>query len=310
MLTRQMLAAGLLILGCSASVRAEGRSEVLSAEDGQPISITYYPASDKFYKDGSKENTPVVILLPGDDDQGRILWDKGTALPGMPDTAFPLALQERGYAVITVDLRKFGESKSAAGGKAIRPIDYEQMVLFDLPAVKQFLFDEHQKKNLNMNKTAIIGAGPTAPIAAAFAANDWQMPPFDDAPVLQNKTPRGQDIRALVLLSPDSGSGRLTMTKPIALLRQPALNVAMLVLVGSQDSHDKGQAEKAYDLMMQGQKGEDTRMYLITPMLKDRGVHLLGKQPEVVETAIMNFLDKHLMKLDSPWRDRRNKITG
>jgi len=284
---------------------AEPQVENLRAVDGQPLVVTYYPVSEKA---GNRQEVPVVVLLHGS-DKGRILWDK--AAPGRGEKLnFAQTLNEDGYAVITVDLRKFGDSKAPGDMTTIRPDDYEKMSSSDMFAVKQFIYGLHEGKQLNMNKMAIIAAGPTAPVALNFAAADWTMPPHDDAPVLANRTPRGQDVRAIVLLSPETSAGRLNSNRALGVLKAPALGVAMLVVAGSQDTLDKGQAKKVFEIMDKAQKKDEKRIYMLSPPLRDRELGLIGKAPDQVEVPIRAFLNKHVKEFPSAWRDRKNKVTG
>jgi hypothetical protein len=180
----------------------------------------------------------------------------------------------------------------------------------DMFAVKQFLYDKHQEKQLNMNKMAIVAAGPMAPVAINFAAADALMPPHDDAPVDANKTPRGQDVRAIVLLSPEMAAGRLNSTKALNVIRTPGVGIAALVVVGAQDTADKGNAKKMFEIMEKGQAKNEKRVYMVSPQLRDRELGLIGKLPDQVETPIHNFLNKHVKEFPSAWRDRKNKVTG
>jgi hypothetical protein len=300
------LTAACAVLIANLSLAGEGKTETLRAVDGQPLTITYYPVSDKGQQ--SREDAPVVVLLHGS-DKGRILWDKAAPARGEKSN-FVQTLNDDGYAVVTVDLRKFGDSKLPGEATNLRPDDYEKMASSDMFAVKQFLFDRHQEKQLNMNKMAIIAAGPTAPVALNFAAADWSMPPHDDAPVLANRTPRGQDVRALVLLSPEMSAGRLNSNRALNVLRAPALGVAMLVVVGAQDTVDKGQSKKVFELMEKAQRKDEKRVYMVSPPLRDRELGLIGKVPDQVEVPIRNFLNKHVKEFPSAWRDRKNKVTG
>jgi pimeloyl-ACP methyl ester carboxylesterase len=286
---------------------AEAKVETLRAVDGHPLTITYYPVNEKA---GNRQDAPVVVLLHGGGDKGRILWDK--AAPARGEKAnFAQSLNDDGYAVITVDLRKFGDSKATGDMTAIRPDDYEKMSSSDMFAVKQFMYDRHQEKQFNMNKMGIIAAGPTAPVALNFAAADWTTPPHDDAPIPANKTPRGQDVRAIVLLSPEMTAGRLTSNRALNVLRAPALGVAMLVISGAEDTLDKGNSKKIYELMDKAQnKKDDKRVYLLSPKLRDRELGLIGKVPGEVEIPIRTFLNKHVKEFPSAWRDRKNKVTG
>lgn len=294
------------LLAASAAY-GEATVENLRAVDGHPITITYYPVKESG-NSGKREESPVVVLLHGS-DKGRILWDK--AAPARGEKAnFAQTLNDDGYAVITVDFRKFGDSKAPGDTTALRPDDWEKMASSDMFAVKQFIFDKHQEKQLNMNKMAIVAAGPTAPVAINFAAADWTMPPHDDAPVLINKTPRGQDVRALVLLSPETSAGRLNANRALNVIKAPLFGVGMLVVAGSQDTVDKGQSKKIFDIMEKAQRKDEKRVEMLTPALKDRELGLIGKVPSQVEVPIRTFLNKTVKEFPSPWRDRKNKVTG
>ncbi len=177
---------------------------VLPTGDDWQVYITYYSAFEQ--KESLVKNTPVVILLHGD-KENRLVWEGEKGLAPR--------LQREGFAVITVDLRKHGQSTnvgrasgdSPAGGKStegtnLTSEDYGNMVDQDLEAVKKFIFEQNQAKRLNMNKIGIVAAESSAAVAVCFAGNDWKKEPFDDAASEDMKTPRGQDVRALVLLSP------------------------------------------------------------------------------------------------------------
>src|SRR5690606_10555327 len=118
------------------------------------------------------------ILLHGKGGD-RLVWEQKGA--GATGKSFAAVLQDQGYAVVSVDLRKHGESKRE-DDKELRPDDYRAMV-GDLEAVKKFLLAEHQEKKLNINKLGIIAADDMAPVAVTFAQIDWQKKPYDDAPV-------------------------------------------------------------------------------------------------------------------------------
>ena len=47
---------------------------------------------------------------------------------------------------------------------------------------------------------------------------------------------------------------------------------------------------------------------LVKVPLRDRGVSLFGRAPQLVEVPILRFLDAHLKKLDSTWQDRRSRL--
>jgi pimeloyl-ACP methyl ester carboxylesterase len=289
--------------GAAATDKPESR--VLTAEDGFNIHISYYRST------GNKES-PVVVLVHQQDDN-RFIWQAEDGLARK--------LQSNGYAVITVDLRFHGESKPAGGGAVgnanqgvkkkdkksgpdLKPGDYASMQL-DLEAVKDLIFKEHQDEKLNMNKLGIVGAGMGASVASYFAVFDWRKEPYDDAPDISGQTPRGQDVRALVLISPEEKFNGLVLSKAVTQLKNPDWGIAFLICSGS-DSHDKAQADKIYQMAIQPEAVNKKRMYQQTYKAKLKGTALLG-QKQGLEENILTFFDEYLKKADSSWVDRRSK---
>jgi len=277
--------------------------QTLIAKDNWPIHITYYQSDD------GKE-APVVVLLHTKGGN-RLVWEGATGLAQK--------LHKKGYAVITVDLRKHGESKSPTGAvpetgtkknsfdsTSLKPNDYKAMVAFDLEAVKRFILKEHINQNLNMQKLAIVAAGMSGPIAVNFAMLDWLKKPYDDAPTFAARTPRGQDVKALALISPDANLPGMQSGKPLLQLRNPDLGIAFMFAVGTKDSLDKGQTRKMYS-QVSGITKNKTRTYYQTYPIKLRGTDLFGKGIRI-EDHVSVFLDKHLKALEIEWRDRRPRF--
>jgi pimeloyl-ACP methyl ester carboxylesterase len=259
-------------------------------------------------------------------DGNRLIWQG--------KDGFAKRLQKQNYAVITVDLRNHGDSKGggAAGqpgepakktarkstaGPELRPADYQAMIEFDMEAVKQFIFEEHQAEHLNMNKMGIVGPEMGASVATLFALADWLKPPYDDGqPGFQ--TPRGQDVRALVLISPQLSFHGLSIPPALKELSEykdaSGAGVAFLFCVGKDDPQDRaqgtkgGQAEKLFNLTAGTQPNSAKRMYYQEYPGKLRGTGLLGQKLKI-EDDMASFFGEHLKKVDSPWRDRQNKIT-
>jgi pimeloyl-ACP methyl ester carboxylesterase len=271
--------------------------KAVTTSDGWTIHFTYFqPAAGR--------EAPVVILLHMRGGN-RLVW--GTS----EQAGFATQLQDAGYAAIAVDLRKHGESKQGAGGKRadgdLTGFDYVGMVNGDLEAVKGFIYEEHQLQHLNMNKTAIVGAEMSAPVALNFALADWNRAPHNDGPTFESSTPRGQDVRAIVLLSPEQNLPRLPTPKVITSLRSPAWNIAFLVAAGTQDQFDGGQSRKVFR-QLTGVPESKSRMYLETFNYNVRGTDLLGKKEIPVEELMMKFLDMHLKHAPGAWHDRRSRF--
>ena len=331
-----------LLAGSSASAQDKDNKKekpvedkTIYAVDGWPLKLTYYKSTE------GKDAAVVVLLHPK--HESRMVW---TAPNG-----FAEMLHKRGFAVIALDLRKHGQSKDKDGtteddskktstekdksskkssGGELKPADYLGMVA-DLEAVKKMIFEEHQKGHLNMRKTAIVAPTMSAAIAIAFTGNDWLKKPYDDASTPAARTPRGQDVQALVLLSPDSALPGVVANKIAPELR--ALPISSLIVVGKNDPQDKEQAKKLFQQLggdpaktaatkkadAKKEKGkekeadakeEKLRHYFIPLDAKLRGTELLGKKLGL-EEAMANFLKENLQELKGPfyeWRDRQSRL--
>ena len=276
-----------------------------SLKDGWPIHVTFYPSR-------LKQNAAVVVLLHMK-GSNRLVW---TRKGGLAES-----LQSKGFAVIAADLRKHGQSKrtsiAPSGGKAgkkkrKRPSstnlikqDYELMVTSDMEAIKKFIYLEHQKRRLNMRKMAIIAAGMSAPVAVVFAARDWQKPPHPDAPTLAARTPRGQDVRALLLLSPDASVPGLPTNTALKYMKTRA---AFLVCVGNSKARGPlSEANKVYNQLKPVAKDPEKRTRWFNPFsVQLQGTNLLGKRIGV-EKTLLAFLERYVSDLKIPWRDRRSR---
>jgi pimeloyl-ACP methyl ester carboxylesterase len=277
-----------------------------------------------YYKSTREKDAAVVVLLHMKDGT-RLVWTP-------QENGFARELQKKGYAVIAVDLRFHGENKAGgavpaanpnqtagkkkgkkAAGLDLKQGDYLAMVESDMEAVKAFIFDEHQAGRLNMNKMAIVGPEMGASIAAAYALYDWMKEPYDDGqPGFQ--TPRGQDVRALVLISPEETyhNSNIRLSKILTALKDPDKNIAILICAGN-DPKEDAQAKKIFDMAnpslpnnKEKERLNSDRMYLKSFPAKLMGTDLLGQRLQI-EDFMLAFFDKHLQTVDSPWRDRQNK---
>jgi dienelactone hydrolase len=286
-------------------------------EDGFTLRGTYYRASE----DKESKDAAVVVLLHMKDGY-RGIWEG--------ENGIARKLQSKGMAVITVDLRNHGESKPAGAapvgnpapgktkgkkdsGMQLKPAEFQAMLQLDLEAVKKFIFEEHQAGRLNMNKMGIVGAEMSASLAAAYTSLDWAKEPYDDGqPGFQ--TPRGQDIRAVVLISPDEnyhGSG-LKLGPVLQSMRDPDKLISVLVCSGN-DPKEVAHSNKVFDILnplTPGSKEKERlnsgRMFQTVLPARLTGTNLLGNNLEI-EPLIVNFFDKHLKTINVGWRNRESK---
>lgn len=312
----------LVTLAATASAQPATTSKLISdlpltTKDGWQIAITYYESTEG-------EEAPVVVLLPSKGGS-RLDWKTGLAdksgkwTKGLADRLH----REGGFAVVAVDLRGHGQARGPGGLGVVKPKkvrrkgsrgaggqlkadDYKRMVLLDMAAVKKFIKKEHQDKKLNMRKMAIISADDSVPIAAYFAYNDWREKPYSDAPTIAARTPRGQDVRALVMLSPVEKVPGVHVSKPLTYMKD---RVSFLICTGERDSFDKG-ATKKVNQYLTGSTDNKENIFMREYPTKYRGTDLIGRRLGV-ETNIMNFLKLRLKSLSGPtyaWRDRKNKL--
>lgn len=270
--------------------------KTLITKSGIQLKITYFPSE-------AGENAPVAVLLHGKGGN-RLVWR---------DFAARLQ-QETDFAVITVDLSGHGESGSRtskpAGGKKgeMKPIEIQAMVADDIETVKRFIFNEHQEQRLNMAKLVLVGADLSAAVAVAYADADWQKKRYDDAPIFEQQTPKGEDVKALILLSPEEHVNGLTVAQSASRLKR--LGLPVMIGVSKKDGLDKGSAKKLYDNFAPKKAVEPDKQYVFLQEYEGqlRGTDLLNQDSQKVERNILNFLDRHVTPLPIEWRDRRSRL--
>lgn len=285
----------------AAQVRTTGQDGVqelvLPTVDGWGLHATWYPAT------GGRES-PVVILLTSTDGvenkdaRNRRVWQPiGTEL------------QKAGFAVIAVDLRKHGDSipAAAAGADApalkTLPADYALMAGNDLEAVKYFLMEQHRTEKLNIRKLGIVSMGSSAMVAAAFTIADWAKTPFPDAATVEMRTPRGQDVRSLIMYSPNASVKGINSTAVLKTLK--GLPVPVYVVAAKDNKDDLRNAEKVFQAVeLKGEQFKESRKILLAPGTTHAEAFLEGRLADATAKDVLDFLSKNLVSLDAPWRDR------
>ena len=294
-----VVAAVLAVVATPAQAQPEGEKQrLLSATDNEEFVINYFPTKAK----GSEAMDAPVLILIHDSKADRLVWEKRRT---NTESQAPMVeiLGEEGYAVVTLDMRGQGENKDA--GRRGRP-NFKAM-LGDLEAIKNFLLTEHQSKKLNINKLGIVAVDDFAPVATTYADIDWSKPDYDDAITASERTPRGRDVRTLVLFSPALASGGLKTANTLRELTAPSREVAICIFYGESDPRDRNDSEKLISLIGANDKADDNLFAQKIPT-KFHGSNLFGQKQFITERQMLDFLDKNLKQLDSPWRDRRSKL--
>ena len=102
------------------------------------------------------------------------------------------------------------------------------MAAFDMEAVRGFLVGKNDAGELNLNKLCLVGSGMGANVAANWALQDWTAPPLAIGK-------QGQDVKALVLISPRWSYSGLSFQGPMQ-FRPLKENVAWQLIYGVEDT--------------------------------------------------------------------------
>jgi predicted alpha/beta hydrolase len=274
---------------------------VLPTPDGWQIHCTWFESA------AGRESACAILLTATDglaekDARNRRVWQP-TAL----------ALQKAGFAVITVDLRKHGDSipTSPTGEPLTMKIsnaDYPLMASSDLETVKAFLMEQHKAEKLNIRKLGIVAMGSSAMVAAAFTIEDWAKTPYPDAPTIDQRTPRGQDVRSLIMYSPNTTVRGLNTTALLKTLK--GIPVPVYVVAAKDNKEDARNADKVFKAVeLKGDQFKDTRKLLLTNGQTHAEAYLEGQLATATQKDIIDFLTRNVKDLEVPWIDRTDRRT-
>ena len=203
----------------------------LETSDGLSLAAWYYPVSE--------DATPLATVI--------LVHD----LDGSHKSVEPLALalQKLGCAVVAPDLRGHGASttRTTANGreetldpKTFKKSDLEMIaaatggrvrdqsgIRGDIEAVRNFVKQKSDAGELDIDRLCVVGSGAGATLAALWTVADWAWPPIASGP-------QGQQVRALVLISPIWATKGLSISPALSadvLKRQ----MPIMVLAGKDD---------------------------------------------------------------------------
>jgi pimeloyl-ACP methyl ester carboxylesterase len=281
----------------------EPENITVETKDDVRITATYY-ASGPVLKD-KKKAIPIIMLHGWEGNRGE--WH-----------ALASYLQSQGYAVICPDLRGHGQSlKYKLPGGDTKEFDLERMkgaeiekMVLDVEAIKQFLLQKNNAGELNIEALCVIGAHVGCTIAMNWSAADWNvrsLPSFK----------QGQDVKAMVLLSPvDSFRGVTTrgpLTHPIVRGK-----LSTLICVGKEDAKAYADSKRLYTSLLkfhgkppaeekEALKRQD--LFFVEQETSLQGTDLLGKGLQT-PSEIQKFLYLRLsLKLEEyAWTERKNPL--
>lgn len=264
----------------------------LTTGDGVQLGVTYYGSLE------GKDAVPIIML--------HMLEGSRSDYAGLAQF-----LQQQGHAILTVDLRGHGDSKTSLASsrpldpKTMRPDDFRRIVspAGDIEACKAFLIQRNNAGELNIEKLCVVGAGFGGLAALEWARLDWSWPPLATGK-------QGQDVKALVLLSPEWSAEGLSAKDAMG---HPAVReeLSILLLVGKQDSGAYRSARqlegiwKRYHPIPPADKAAEQRTFFYAALdTKLQGTKLLGVKNLNVEVHIAQFIELRLMNKSYPWRER------
>ena len=279
--------------GKTAKTKAEPLPAVEQPElvtaDGVFLHASYYPSTK------GKESVPVILIHDFKESRKDL-------------AALALSLQQDGYAVLVPDLRGHGEStrlkdsKKKLRIKAMPAAAFLPMVSEDMEACKKFLLKENDAGKLNIDKLCLVGLGMGSVVAIDYARADWSWPQLAH-------TKQGQDVKAVVLISPEWSFRALSM---MPALEQPETlkQIAIMILVGQRDRKAHGEATRLHTRLKRSHPKADakkleerTLVYAALPTSL-QGTKMLDVPALQVANHIKLFLKWRIGAQKLPWKKR------
>lgn len=269
-------------------------------KDGVSLHMNYYASS-------AGKDAATVIMLHDQRETSAVFSGLAKRLqsPGKDEKHKP-------FAVLTVDLRGHGGSVTQQYGGRTRQIEASRlsnkdvfaMVGYDMEAARKFLVTENDAGKLNLNRLAIVGTGLGSMVGINWAARDWAAPPLA-------RIKQGQDVKAMVLVSPRWKKSGLSLQLP---LKQPGVQskVATMILYGGGNRRVARDAERLYDQLAKYHKGMEPLSTTHVPMIFKSGpdTELQGSEwlkmaGSKAEDLIIRFLSEYAAEPDHSWSKRR-----
>lgn len=302
-----------LLVVAPAVLRAQAPPQVvqLRTADGVQLAISYYASSIQAGRPEAKQVTPVVMLH--DHKDTRAIFGPLATLLQSPPAEDP---NRPSFAVVTVDLRGHGDSTKQIFGNGtqqnldaakIGKADVYSMAALDMEEVRRFLVTKNDEGSLNLNKLCLIGSGMGASVAANWAVEDWRVPPLAIGK-------QGQDVKAVVMISPPWSFQALSMQGPMR-LRPLKEQAAWMLIYGAEEPDvvaDVRRIEKQlkpFHPETDGQGAPRTADFVVLGMpSKLQGDSIVSKLGGTVNERILNFLIENVASKDMPWAARRTRL--
>ncbi len=330
-------AMAILLLGCRLGVaaasakpaaeddkRPKPEDRVLLTADGVKLATTYYPGTK------GRDTVPVVLLHMHKSSASE--YGSRSDYAGLADH-----LQKLGHAVLVPDLRGHGDSTEVRGkpnalnAKDMSRADFARMVTFDMEALKEFLRLENNEGRLNIERLCLVGAKMGASVAMRWTQLDWSRPPVGIYKL-------GQDVKALVLISPEWNTPGLPLQPVLTRsnvrfpLRDPQLinaakkglisfknplemdmrrEVSVLIVAGGKDSGAVRDAKRLHTMLKryhpdppEKNREKEQDLYYGTLDTKLQGTRILDASGLDLQGFIGEFINRRLVQQQFPWQTR------
>jgi pimeloyl-ACP methyl ester carboxylesterase len=270
------------LAGLAPAFAAEEPADLrIATRDGVRLAFTYLPGKN------GKQTVPVVLLhaYKGDRRDYRRL---------------AVHLQSLGHAVFVPDLRGHGDSNRTETGSPLTPasVNFQAMVTFDMEAIASYLVEKNNQEQLNLDALSVVGAEMGAAVAGLWAALDWSRPPGGSL---------GQDVKALVLLSPKVAFRNLKLADA---LRSEAVakELSVMILAGKENGRALAEATRVNAGFAAGRlesaKKENRDLFFGRLDSQLQGTDLLTEEKLNVPALVGEFIDLRIVKHLPPWRAR------
>lgn len=288
--------------------------------DGVTLTATFYPSTKK------KEAVPVVLL--------HMLKRSRNDYSGLA-----AELHKLGHAVLLPDLRGHGDSTSVRGART--PLDagtmsraeFANMVAYDMQVLRDFLVQRNNAGELNIEKLCVVGAEMGASVALTFTYQDWLRP-------VQGNKKQGQDVKALVLISPEWTTPGLPPNLPLTRLpltsmaSDPQLRVvfkdpdavdfnlpvtldfrrevSVYIVCGKGTPKAVANASRLHKMLKRfhpdppARRADERDLFFGTLDTTLQGTKMLGVRGLNLEQRIAWFIELRLVKRSFPWAERYN----
>ena len=275
------------------------REMAVLCRDMTNIVCTFYAGTK------GKDSTPIILLHDHKGNRRDL-------------EALAISLQTLlGAAVIAPDLRGHGDSPvikaitKAPSVDAFGKPEFEAMIEQDLEAVKKFLVQENDGGRLNIDKLCLVGIGAGGGVASLWGVKDWSWKVLTSGK-------QGQDVKALVLISPSPNYRGLNIAQGLSLKVNSSdrfrTAAAVMIIAGENDSKAKSEAASVAALFKQGRTKEETdRANVETCTLfteyeptKLQGTKLVGETSLNVDKKIAAFIQLRVADKPTTWQKRSN----